>query len=60
MADHRWTRRDFVASGAAAAAAAAVGVQGAYTVAAGNACCADTSKILNRTTYQWLKDWEYV
>lgn len=46
MADQRWTRRDFVASGAAVAAAA-VGVQGAYTVAAGNACCADTSKILN-------------
>ena len=47
MADHRLTRRDFVASGAAVAAAAAVGMQGTYTVAAGNPACCDTSKILN-------------
>src|SRR5512133_2941765 len=46
MADHRLTRRDFVASGAAVAAAA-VGIPGTCTVAAGNPACCDTSKILN-------------
>jgi aryl-alcohol dehydrogenase-like predicted oxidoreductase len=46
MTNSVWTRREFVASGVAVAAGAA-GMQGTFTVAAGNPCGADTSKILN-------------
>ncbi len=46
MAPSFWTRREFVAGGVAVAAGAA-GMQGTFTVAAGNPSHADTSKILN-------------
>jgi aryl-alcohol dehydrogenase-like predicted oxidoreductase len=47
MADNRWTRREFVRTGAVAAAGIAAGLEPTFTVAAGNPKEADTSKILN-------------